>query len=135
MRIRSIDTLARSCDHGLINYRNVPVGHAANQHVLDPGDVLTWSQIHPCSAGHKLLYRFHDATSELLYVGVTWNPKERWKCHRKTKDWWFDVVRADVECHPSEELAHAAEYVAITTESPRYNRHGIRRTRSVEVSA
>lgn len=124
-------SVIRFCDRGLINYRDVPLAHVASRHALAPKDAAAWSCIHPCSAGHQLLYRFRDASAELLYVGVTWNPKERWKRHRKTKDWWFDVALADVECHASEALAHAAEYLAITTEFPRFNRHGVRRVREV----
>lgn len=112
---------------GHIEYSEVPAGHATASRVLIPTDPSTWSDLAPCAAAHQLLYRFLDGAGGLLYVGVTTNPKERWKYHRKTKTWWSQVVEVAVECHESEDIAHAAEYRAITTETPRHNRHGARR--------
>lgn len=123
MRIRSIK---RENVRGLITYGDVPAGHARRTRLLVPADVSTWLDLVPCGVPHQLLYRFRDSTGALLYVGVTGNPKERWKRHRKMKAWWDEAASVDLECHGSEAVAHAAEYLAITTESPRYNRHGVR---------
>jgi hypothetical protein len=112
---------------GYITYSGVPGGHAGYTRAIVAADAATWSDLTPCAAAHQFLYRFKDGGGALLYVGVTWSPKERWKRHRKTKSWWPEVATVDIECHDSEDVAHAAEYVAITTEGPRYNRHGVRR--------
>lgn len=103
---------------------SVSLGHGHLSRPIDPNDVATWSDLSICYPGHELLYRFRDDIARLLYVGVTWNPKERWKRHRKTKFWWFDVCTVDVECYDSDPLAFAAEWHAIKTESPMYNIHG-----------
>ena len=89
-----------------------------------PDDVTTWADLTICYAGHELVYRLRDEADRLLYVGMTWNPKERWKRHRKTKPWWGDVRRAEIECHDSDALALEAEWKAIKTEGPLHNLHG-----------
>jgi predicted GIY-YIG superfamily endonuclease len=35
------------------------------------------------------LYRLYDATDQLLYVGISTNPEERWKTHTMLKSWWI----------------------------------------------
>lgn len=37
-----------------------------------------------------VLYRFYGATGQLLYVGITMNPVQRFRSHRGTKDWWCE---------------------------------------------
>lgn len=73
---------------------------------------------------HHLLYRLYDAAGRLLYIGITWNPKERWKRHRKERPWWGDVRVAAVECHATEYEALTEELAAIKADRPIHNRRG-----------
>lgn len=67
------------------------------------------------------LYRLFDAEERLLYVGVAFDPAERWKEHAKSKPWWCDVARKAVEWRESRTDALVAEADAIRTERPLYN--------------
>ncbi|TXS50159.1 GIY-YIG nuclease family protein [Streptomyces sp. t39] len=69
------------------------------------------------------LYRFYGATGELLYLGVTHDPKQRWAQHRRTQHWWLDVARTEVEWVGDRATAEAAELAALEAEKPRYDRH------------
>lgn len=66
------------------------------------------------------LYRFYDAAGDLLYVGITLNPDERWKKHRK-KPWWHTVASIRLETYLDRESVLAAEREAIITEHPVHN--------------
>lgn len=68
-----------------------------------------------------VLYRFYGARDELLYVGVTDNPGERWTDHMREKPWWAKVRRQTGEWFGSREAAEDAERKAIENELPRYN--------------
>lgn len=74
------------------------------------------------SGEHHALYRFYGAAGELLYVGITRNPSARWKAHGRTKEWWTEVARIDLETFESRESVLAAERAAIRAEHPRYNK-------------
>lgn len=67
------------------------------------------------------LYRFWDAGRQLLYVGISLNPGNRWKQHAHDKAWWLDVAHVTVEPHPTRRDALDAERAAITTERPLHN--------------
>lgn len=67
------------------------------------------------------LYRLFDLADQLLYVGIAYNPADRWLAH-ESNAWWPDVARDSIEWHPSRELAAAAEVAAIQTELPLHNR-------------
>lgn len=69
----------------------------------------------------QALYRFFDASGELLYVGITMNPVGRWASHRTEKPWWSEVATITLESHPSREAVERAERDAIRAERPRYN--------------
>lgn len=66
------------------------------------------------------LYRCFGADDELLYVGISKDPAERWKQHRGTA-WWRHVTMRTVEWHDDRPTAERAERKAIQTEGPRYN--------------
>lgn len=68
------------------------------------------------------IYRFYDAEQQLLYVGITGQPRERWAKHRRNAGWWASAAFVAVEICPSEWEALAAERAAIQTESPRFNK-------------
>lgn len=69
-----------------------------------------------------VLYRMFDAAGQLLYVGLTNNPKGRFGNHRDTKDWWDQVSTIKVESFSSREELIAAERTAIGAEKPLHNR-------------
>jgi predicted GIY-YIG superfamily endonuclease len=72
--------------------------------------------------GYTAVYRFYDAAGELLYVGITSNPKSRWRAHACDKPWWHEVARKQVTWFETRTEASIAELHAIETESPRYDR-------------
>lgn len=67
------------------------------------------------------LYRLFDSEGRLLYVGITFNPRNRWAGHSATKSWWKQVVRREIEWHETRYAAEAAERAAILAERPLYN--------------
>lgn len=67
------------------------------------------------------LYRLFDAEGQLLYVGIAFNPRDRWRGHCSTKSWWKQVDRREVEWHGSRSEALTAEAAAIIEERPLYN--------------
>lgn len=69
----------------------------------------------------QVLYRFWSDADELLYVGITARPWERWKQHRAEKAWWEEVAKVTIENFATRAEVKAAETVAIKTEGPRYN--------------
>lgn len=67
------------------------------------------------------LYRFYDAVGRLLYVGIAFDPEERWKEHANSKPWWPDVARKEVVWRDTRVAALNDEAEAIRTELPLYN--------------
>lgn len=68
------------------------------------------------------LYRFFDASGDLLYIGITLNPAGRWKQHREEKPWWEEVADITIETYPDRPSVLEAERSAIIAEHPRYNK-------------
>lgn len=68
------------------------------------------------------LYRFFDASGDLLYIGITLNPAGRWKQHREEKPWWEEVTDITIETYPDRPSVLEAERKAIIAEHPRYNK-------------
>lgn len=68
-----------------------------------------------------VLYRFYGATGQLLYVGITMNPPQRFRAHRGSKDWWGDVVGITLEHYDTREDLANAERRAIQVERPLHN--------------
>lgn len=68
-----------------------------------------------------VLYRMFDRDGVLLYVGITNNPKVRFKSHSKSQSWWDQVVNITVKTYPSREALADAEQKAIRCEAPLYN--------------
>lgn len=73
------------------------------------------------NAERHVLYRMFDADGDLLYIGITNNPPERFRAHSGGKDWWPQVSNITVETFSSREELESAEWAAIGAESPRYN--------------
>ena len=67
------------------------------------------------------LYRAFDAEDQLLYVGISVGPRERFNQHAATKPWWNEVARIEIERFATAAEAGAAELTAIRDEHPRYN--------------
>jgi predicted GIY-YIG superfamily endonuclease len=72
------------------------------------------------------LYRLYDANDVLLYVGVTRNPEQRFSGHGGKSPWWRQVARRVVSDPMPHDEATRQEREAIETESPKYNRDGVR---------
>lgn len=68
------------------------------------------------------LYRFYDQDEQLLYIGITGQPRERWPAHRRKAKWWFLAAFVAVEIHPTEWQALDAERAAIKAENPQCNK-------------
>lgn len=70
------------------------------------------------------LYRLYSAEDHLIYVGVTTDPKARFRQHRADKSWWPEVAMKDVEWYVDSESALSEERRLIRDELPRYNARG-----------
>jgi predicted GIY-YIG superfamily endonuclease len=68
-----------------------------------------------------VLYRMFDRDGGLLYVGITNDPKVRFRTHSRSQPWWDQVANITVQNHTSREALADAEQKAIRTESPLYN--------------
>lgn len=74
------------------------------------------------------LYRLSDEGGQLLYIGITSNPLQRWLAHAADKGWWGDVASFSLKWWPTREVALKEETRAIRAEHPKHNvRHNQRR--------
>ncbi|MFJ1606977.1 GIY-YIG nuclease family protein [Streptomyces sp. NPDC088253] len=67
------------------------------------------------------LYRLFGRAGELLYVGVTSDPRTRWAQHKAEKPWWPDVHRYTLEWRSSRDAALKEEAEVIVRERPAHN--------------
>lgn len=74
--------------------------------------------------GQVSLYRFYDASEELLYVGVSNEPWRRRKRHSVTQPWYPRVRHQAITWLDSEDAALRAETRAIRAERPAFNVRG-----------
>jgi len=58
----------------------VPHGNAKNPHLIAPG------------LRNHFVYLLADESGEVIYVGCTRNPEQRWRDHRTTKRWSSEVA-------------------------------------------
>jgi hypothetical protein len=70
------------------------------------------------------VYRFFDKGGRLLYVGIAYDPTERWKYHADKTRWWKDAVDNTIEWYDTRREAERAEKVALRYEKPIYNKAG-----------
>lgn len=68
------------------------------------------------------VYRHYDDNERLLYVGCTTCPNCRYGFHRSQSDWGHEVVKIEIEWHPTREAALAAEAEQIQSLNPPHNR-------------
>jgi predicted DNA-binding transcriptional regulator AlpA/predicted GIY-YIG superfamily endonuclease len=69
------------------------------------------------------LYRHFDYEGRLLYIGVAYDPDQRWHTHASST--WRHLVdrsRTTIEWYESRELAEEAEDKAIAEEKPPHNK-------------
>lgn len=69
------------------------------------------------------VYRYYSG-DELLYVGLTGTAFRRTSEHRKDREWWPLVTRAEFEHFDGYEAAAAHEAQLIRELLPRFNRRG-----------
>jgi hypothetical protein len=67
------------------------------------------------------VYRFFDADSRLLYVGITCNPKMRFRDHQRLSHWWPAQQSVTVDWKDTRGEALAEEAAAILAEDPLHN--------------
>lgn len=68
------------------------------------------------------LYRFFDPAGNLLYVGVTSRPRDRWHVHSKRAPWWPLVASVSITDERMKEVkARRVETAAIHSERPLHN--------------
>ncbi|MWA08798.1 GIY-YIG nuclease family protein [Streptomyces sp. BA2] len=67
------------------------------------------------------VYRLRNEQGDLLYVGISATPPQRWAKHATEKEWWPEVVDLSLEWFATRTEALAMEAFAIRTEKPRYN--------------
>lgn len=74
------------------------------------------------------LYRFYGRHANLLYVGISLDIAQRWRDHRDTKWWWWEVAAITLQHFDTRREALEAERYAIQTEMPQHNiDHAVRR--------
>jgi hypothetical protein len=81
------------------------------------------------------VYRFYNATDDLLYVGVTADWETRHAAHRIGTPWYPEVARHELERFATDAEARDHEATTIASLAPRYNRRpggGGRRTSEPE---
>jgi predicted GIY-YIG superfamily endonuclease len=69
----------------------------------------------------QTLYRFFNAQNELLYVGITNNPFNRFSGHSSDKSWFSEISHATLEHYQNRAAVDRAETNAIKSENPKYN--------------
>lgn len=75
----------------------------------------------PETSQRTALYRYLATDGSPLYIGITGNVKQRRSSHAHSR-WNREAAEFTVEWHDTVDAALAAEYRAIKTEKPKYNR-------------
>lgn len=68
-----------------------------------------------------VLYRFLNASGDLLYVGISMSALTRFRTHRLRSHWFRQVATVHVSHFATRREALDAESEAIRSEHPRYN--------------
>lgn len=68
------------------------------------------------------IYRLYDRDERLLYAGIAYDVKKRWREHALDKPWWGDVRWKTALWHDSRLGAAIEEYSAIKYENPQHNK-------------
>ncbi|MBD0743546.1 hypothetical protein [Streptomyces sp. CBMA152] len=67
------------------------------------------------------LYRLYDIESDLLYIGISRTPEDRFKVHARYQSWWHLVEYIDLTWLPSYALARIEELARQRAERPPFN--------------
>jgi len=70
------------------------------------------------------VYRIFDAAGQLLYVGLTADPDQRFRTHSRMTPWWSEVAATELHWFATHMAAWDSEKRAIDEEGPRYNGSG-----------
>lgn len=73
------------------------------------------------------LYRHYDANGVLLYVGITFDFRQRKRQHTSQSSWRTRIARMTVEVFPDRVAAREAERAAIVAENPIFNKQDKRK--------
>lgn len=63
------------------------------------------------------VYRFFDRQGHLMYVGIAYDPAERWKHHAAKTRWWKDAADNTIEWYDTRAEAERAEKSRCDTRS------------------
>lgn len=88
---------------------------------VDPHDRDHHQALTPREPG-TLVYFMVGSEGELLYVGVTSQPRTRWAVHAACQPWWDEVACLKVIERPTRKAALALERHMIETTMPPYNK-------------
>lgn len=72
--------------------------------------------------GPTAVYRLYNRAGELLYVGISSQPRVRLVAHQK-RPWWGEVATREIVWYDHRQSASAEEERAIHREFPLYNAH------------
>ncbi|WP_406164152.1 GIY-YIG nuclease family protein [Streptomyces canus] len=78
--------------------------------------------IHRATGDEVAVYRLFADSGQLLYVGISKDPMNRWQEH-SANSWWRRVASYEVRWHPTRAEARAEEKEAMASESPVHNIH------------
>ncbi|WP_369211355.1 hypothetical protein [Streptomyces flavofungini] len=78
------------------------------------------------------LYRLHDVTGRLLYLGIARFPEHRWKQHSDSQTWWHLVAGKTVEWYADRDAAKAAEKQLTARERPLFDKANKKAAEAVE---
>ncbi len=78
-------------------------------------------QQHRVPPSPHCVYWLYGDNDEILYIGVTKNPRARLASHKCTKDWWPLVRRHELVWYDDETKAKDSETVALRRHRPRCN--------------
>jgi predicted GIY-YIG superfamily endonuclease len=68
------------------------------------------------------IYRLYSSEDQLLYIGITNNPNQRFRHHRSTSSWYTKVARQDVrKINCTKDQIELMERDAINRENPAHN--------------
>jgi predicted GIY-YIG superfamily endonuclease len=67
------------------------------------------------------VYRLYNVRAELLYVGMSSNPRARFAQHAERQPWWDTVAFYRIEWHATRGAAADVESAAILAEHPMHN--------------
>lgn len=78
--------------------------------------------IHRAKGDEVAVYRLFNDAGQLLYVGISKDPMNRWQEHRGNY-WWHDVASYEVRWFPTRAEARAEEKLAMASEAALHNIH------------